>query len=124
MLQDPLFQNWLLQLQCWAADGRLLEASIKALRLDSTPTPKRLNELIHRLAIGDFSNIPPIELLPDSAMPGAAGAYAESTGRVYLNKQWILSTAIQYNFRDVCSSFWQGLKLMLKQFAINFLGNI
>ncbi|WP_250395343.1 lectin-like protein, partial [Synechococcus sp. MU1655] len=40
------------------------------------------------MAAGDFSELPPVELLPATSMPGAAGAYAASTGTVYLNQDW------------------------------------
>ena len=32
-LESQLYQDWLLQLQTWAADGRLFSAGVDALRL-------------------------------------------------------------------------------------------
>ena len=90
MLDDQLYQSWLLQLQTWAADGSLLAAGVVALRLQTGHATDQLKRIAHRLAKGKTRDLPPIELLPGSTMPGAAGAYAESTGTIYLNKDWIL----------------------------------
>ena len=45
-------------------------------------------------AAGSFRALLPIELLPAASMPGAAGAYAISTGTIYFNADW-LATASQ-----------------------------
>ena len=49
----------------------------------------QLKRIAKRLAAGDTRDIPPIELLPGSAMPGAAGAYAKATRTIYINEEWI-----------------------------------
>ena len=88
LLDDQLYQNWLLQLQTWAADGLLFAAGVDALRLKPSPATDQLKRIADRLAKGDTRDLPPIEVLPGS-MPCAAGAYAKSTGTVYLNKRWL-----------------------------------
>ena len=47
MLDEQLYQNWLLQLQTWAAAGRLVSAGIDALQLkpgQATEQLKRIDE--------------------------------------------------------------------------------
>ncbi|WP_186500738.1 Ig-like domain-containing protein [Synechococcus sp. A15-60] len=86
---ESLQQLWHPQLQEWASEGELLTAASTALHLDSNHPPEQLKTLIANLAAGETSDIPPIELLQQAAMSGAAGAYAESTGTIYLNKSWL-----------------------------------
>ena len=88
-LGEQLYQDWLLQLQIWAADGRLVSAGVHALRLKSDQATEQLRRIANRVAKGETRDLPPIEVLPGSAMPGAAGAYAKSTGTVYLNRDWL-----------------------------------
>ena len=88
-LRDRLYQSWLLHLQTWAADGRLFSAAVDALRLKPGEATEQLNHIAARLAKGDTRDLPPIELLPSSAMPGAAGAYAKATKTIYINQKWI-----------------------------------
>lgn len=78
-------------LTSWAADGSLGTAAREALRLDREPA--QLTALISQWAAGDFSALPPIEVLEGSEMPGAAGAYAISTGTIYLNGNWLASAS-------------------------------
>ena len=42
-LDEQLYQDWLLQLQSWAADGRLISAGVDALRLKSVKATDQLN---------------------------------------------------------------------------------
>ena len=88
-LHDRSYQSWLLQLQSWAADGRFFSAAVDALRLKLGQATDQLKQIANRLAKGEIRDLPSIEVLPGSAMPGAAGAYAESTGTIYLNKSWL-----------------------------------
>jgi hypothetical protein len=67
-----LLQDWRLMLTSWAADGSLGTAAREALRLDGEPA--QLTALISQWAAGDFSGLPPIEVLEGSVLPGAAGA--------------------------------------------------
>jgi alpha-tubulin suppressor-like RCC1 family protein len=90
-LLELLLQNWRELLSQWAQSGALSRAVQDALRLESESP--LLGELVERWAAGDFSDLPPIELLPASAMPTAAGAYAISTGTIYLNADWLQSAS-------------------------------
>ena len=92
-LDEQLYQNWLLQLQTWAANGRLFSAGVDALRLKPGEATDQLKRIANRLAKGETRDLPPIEVLPDSAMPGAAGAYAESNNTIYLNTDWLKSAS-------------------------------
>ena len=89
MLDDQLYQSWLLQLQTWAADGRLFEAGVEALRLKPGPATDQLKRIVDRLAQGDTCDLPPIEVLPGDAMAGAMGAYASATETIYINRDWL-----------------------------------
>ena len=86
---DQLYQRWLLQLQTWAADGRLVSAGVDALRLQPGQATEQLKRIADRLERGETRDLPPIELLQGSAMPGAAGAFAQATGTVYINRDWL-----------------------------------
>ena len=77
-LDEQLYQSWLLQLQTWAFDGRLLAAGRSALRLKPGQAAEHLKRVVERLAKGDARDLPPIEMLPDSAMLGAAGAHCKA----------------------------------------------
>ena len=66
-LNEQLYQNWLLQLQTWAADGRLLAAGLDALQLKPAQATDQLKRVVERLAKGDTRDIPSIEILPSSA---------------------------------------------------------
>lgn len=79
--------EWRAQLSQWATSGLLEAAALEALNLRSRPSA--LQELIAQWAKGDFSGLPPIELLSASAIPGAAGAYVASSGTIYLNQDWL-----------------------------------
>ena len=92
-LDGQLYQRWLLQLQTWAAHGRFVSAAVDALRLKPGQGADQLNRIAIRLAKGDTWDLPPIELLPGSAMPGASGAYASSNSTIYLNANWLESTS-------------------------------
>jgi hypothetical protein len=62
-------------LTSWAADGSLGAAAREALRLDGEPA--QLTALISQWAAGDFSGLPPIEVLEGSVLPGAAGGLCD-----------------------------------------------
>jgi hypothetical protein len=82
-----LESEWRAQLSQWATSGLLEAAALEALNLRSRPAA--LEELISQWTKGDFSGLPPIELLPASSMPEAAGAYAIGTGTIYMNQDWL-----------------------------------
>ena len=93
-LRDRLYQSWLLQLQAWAADGRFFSAGVDALRLKPGQATDQLKHIANRLAEGEARDLPPIEVLPGSAMPGAVGAYASSNNTIYLNANWLKARAM------------------------------
>jgi hypothetical protein len=84
---DTLLGDWKKLLTDWARSGTLTRAASEALLLKAEPEP--LKKLVGQWSHGDFSGLPPIVLLPASSMPGAAGAYAISTGSIYLNQEWL-----------------------------------
>ena len=90
-LLTALLPDWHLLLQGWSASDRLTAAAEEALLLNGEP--QALKELVTRWSAGDFSGLPPIVLLPSSSMPGAAGAYAISTGTIYLNQDWLTTAS-------------------------------
>ena len=84
---DTLLGDWRKLLTDWSISGALTKAAQDALLLEGTPKP--LRKLVQQWSNGDFLGLPPIVLLPSSSMPGAAGAYAISTGTIYLNEDWL-----------------------------------
>ncbi|MCT0229559.1 hypothetical protein KQ306_01600 [Synechococcus sp. CS-1324] len=70
-------------------------AARTALLLPAGPEPEALTGLIAAWGAGDFSGLPPIEVLEGSVLPGAAGAYAISTCTIYLNGDWLASASEQ-----------------------------
>jgi Ca2+-binding RTX toxin-like protein/glucose/arabinose dehydrogenase len=82
-----LLQAWRLQLREWSIDGSLSASGQLALGLSGEP--EALKELISEWAAGDFKALPPIKILDGSVMPETAGAYAISTGTIYLNGDWL-----------------------------------
>ena len=87
VLFAPLLEDWRMRLTAWAQSGALSRAAVEALRLPEEPEALRL--LQARFAAGDFRELPPVEVLPASAMPTAVGAYALATGTIYLNQAWL-----------------------------------
>ena len=69
-LHDRLYQSWLLQLQTWATDGRLVSAGPDALRLKPVQAAETLNRIADRLAKGDTRNVSPIEVMRGTSTPG------------------------------------------------------
>ncbi|MCP9848706.1 CHAP domain-containing protein [Cyanobium sp. Morenito 9A2] len=92
---EVLLQDWRTQLTAWSIDGSLRSAARTALRLPDGADPAALTGLIAAWAAGDFAGLPPIEVLDGSVLPGAAGAYALSTGTIYLNGAWLASASEQ-----------------------------
>ena len=92
-LLNLLLPQWQELLQGWAIDDSISRAATEALRLNAEPP--LLAQLVNRWAAGDFSDLPQVVLLPASSMPGAAGAYAISTGTIYLNADWLTTAAPQ-----------------------------
>ncbi|QDZ41657.1 S8 family serine peptidase (plasmid) [Euhalothece natronophila Z-M001] len=88
---DPLFNTWQEFLTEAATSGRLISAAQDALLLDDTPDS--LETLVSQWQEGDFSQLPEIEVLSDSNISGAAGAYARSNETIYLNEDWLASAS-------------------------------
>jgi hypothetical protein len=88
-LLETFLQDWRELLSLWAQNGTLMRAAQYALQLEGEP--EKLRELVREWSQGGFRNLPPVVLLPASAMPGAVGAYAISTGTIYLNQDWLAS---------------------------------
>jgi hypothetical protein len=86
-LLELLLQNWRQLLSQWAQSGALSQAAQEALRLDGEP--EKLRRLVSEWCEGNFSHLPLVVLLSGGAMFGAAGAYAISTGTIYLNAEWL-----------------------------------
>lgn len=85
---SALLPGWRSLLQDWSASGQLTAAAQESLQL--TGTPEALQQLVGQWAAGDFGNLPPIVLLSAQDISGAMGAYAISTGTIYLNQDWLL----------------------------------
>jgi cyclophilin family peptidyl-prolyl cis-trans isomerase len=78
---------WQEQLRRSAANGSLQRAALEA--LDSPGEAGALALLAENWAQGDFTNLPAVVLLPGEQLPGAAGAYAATTGSIYLSEAWL-----------------------------------
>jgi alpha-tubulin suppressor-like RCC1 family protein len=88
-LLDPLLHHWHQLLSQWARDGSLSRAAQAALQLPGGSA--QLENLLEHWGAGDFSGLPPVDVLPASAMAAARGAYAISTGTIFLNGDWLRS---------------------------------
>ncbi|NBU75260.1 MAG: hypothetical protein EBS30_08585, partial [Planctomycetes bacterium] len=106
-----LESEWRARLSLWATSGLLEAAALEALNLRSRPSA--LEELIAQWAKGDFSALPPIELLPASSMPGAAGAYAISTGTIYMNQDWLAGVSNAQAFAVLTEELGHHLDVLL-----------
>ena len=84
-----LLPQWHALLQEWSSSGRLTSAAQEALLLNGKP--QALTDLLTQWSSGDFRNIPEIVLLSSGDISGAMGAYAISTGKIYLNQAWLLT---------------------------------
>ncbi|MCT0228676.1 hypothetical protein KQ300_10820, partial [Synechococcus sp. CS-1331] len=82
-----LLAEWQMRLQAWALDGSLTAAAQEALGLRGEP--KALADLVAAWTHGNFSALPPVVLLSSADIKGALGAYAISTGTIYLNADWL-----------------------------------
>ena len=89
---DEFLPFWYEHLKQWSLSGRLTASAQEALLLDGEP--QVLKELVSQWSLGDFEAVPEIALLSNADINGAMGAYAQSTGKIYLNADW-LSTATQ-----------------------------
>lgn len=90
---NQILPLWQQLLQQWSRDGSLVAAANQALQLDGpnarADAQQILQGLVDQWAAGDFSGLPPIELLSSSDISGAQGAYAISMRTIYLNADWL-----------------------------------
>jgi hypothetical protein len=86
-LLSTLLPRWYALLQDWASSSRLSAAAQEALLLQAEP--EQLTNLVSQWSSGNFQSIPEILLLDGAEMNGAMGAYALSTGKIYLNQDWL-----------------------------------
>ena len=84
---SPPLNQWKNLLQQWAKGGSLATAAQEALLLSGIP--EGLQILIDEWAVADFKSLPEIKLLSAADINGALGAYAISTGKIYLNETWL-----------------------------------
>jgi len=84
---EALLPKWHDLLRQWSAEGSLGSAAQEALLLNGIPAS--LEALINQWSGGDFRSLPPVVLLSAADISGAMGAYAISTGRIYLNAEWM-----------------------------------
>ena len=96
---NMLLSDWHAQLQWWAVGGELEAAAREALQLSAIPAA--LSELVEQWAAGNFEALPPIVPLPAVAMAGAAGAYALSTGTIYLNAEWLQGSSNAQALKEI-----------------------
>jgi predicted SprT family Zn-dependent metalloprotease len=97
-LLGALLPEWHLLLQEWSASGRLTAAALEALLLDGEP--QALQDLVNQWSTRNFQSIPEIVLVSNADINGAMGAYAQSTGKIYLNADWF-ATASQESVNAV-----------------------
>ena len=96
--QDPLqtlllgyLSDWQIQLQSMAVSGALLGAASQSLEVETAPS--YLRDLNTRLAAGDWSDLPQVELLESEGMGGVVDAWTSSTQIIYLNSDWLSSAS-------------------------------
>ncbi|MFM9088754.1 MAG: hypothetical protein ACKOPT_11570, partial [Cyanobium sp.] len=59
-------EEWKRQLSIWAQNGALTRAALDALELISVP--EQLGELVQQWSRSEFADLPPVVLLPGTAM--------------------------------------------------------
>ena len=84
---NQLLLDWKSLLQQWALDGSLVTAAQEALLLSGIPDGLQI--LINEWEAANFNSLPEVELLSAADISGAMGAYAISTGKIYLNENWL-----------------------------------
>ena len=78
---------WKAELQQAAQSGSFLDAAQVALQLEANP--QELLELNQNFILGKFNDLPNIELLNESDIGRARGAYASSSSTIYINQSWL-----------------------------------
>ncbi len=74
-----------------AISGALMGAASQSLEVETAPS--YLRDLNTRLAAGDWSDLPQVELLEEEGMGGVVDAWTSSTQVIYLNSDWLSSAS-------------------------------
>jgi hypothetical protein len=82
-----LIGGWQQRLMLWAENGLLAKAARIALTLPD-PHPE-LDQLVAKIATGDFTDLPPVIPLDWDDMEGSACAYAPERGLILINREWL-----------------------------------
>lgn len=91
---SALLPEWRTLIQGWSATGQLTAAATEALMLSGDlRAQKQLQHLVDQWAANDYRALPEIVLLSSADMNGAWGAYASSTGKIYLNADWLATAS-------------------------------
>jgi hypothetical protein len=94
---NAILPSWYELLTQWSLDGSLVAAATEALVLDSSNTKPdakgQLQSLTSQWSAKNFKTLPEIVLLSDADISGAQGAFAASTGKIYLNADWLLTAS-------------------------------
>jgi hypothetical protein len=114
-LLNGLLPEWHLLLQSWSASGRLTAAAQEALLLNGEP--QGLTDLKNQWAAGDFGALPPVVLLSSADINGALGAYAVSTGTIYLNADWLAGASKEQVFSVLTEELGHHLDGLCKHFG-------
>ncbi|MCP9812592.1 dockerin type I domain-containing protein [Synechococcus lacustris] len=104
---STLLNQWKNLLQQWAKGGSLAAAAQEALLLSGIP--EGLQILIDEWALADFKSLPEVELLSAVDISGAMGAYAISTGKIYLNETWVDNASKEDVFAVLTEELWHHL---------------
>jgi len=111
-LIDPLLHHWRQLLSQWARDGRLSRSAQAALQLPGESA--QLEDLLEHWGAGDFSGLPPVDVLPASSIAAARGAYAISKGTIYLNGDWLRSASRDQALAVLTEELGHHLEALLK----------
>jgi len=111
-LLDPLLHHWRQLLSQWARDGRLSRSAQAALQLPGESA--QLEDLLEHWGAGDFSGLPPVDVLPASSIAAARGAYAISKGTIYLNGDWLRSASSDQALAVLTEELGHHLDALLK----------
>jgi len=90
---DQTLIPWYDLLRSWAADGSLASTAEHVLDLVGENAIEGADDLLQsytsQWSLGVFESLPTIVTLSNDDISGARGAYAASTGTIYLNKDWL-----------------------------------
>lgn len=91
-----LIGGWQERLMLWAENGLLAKAARIALTLPD-PHPE-LDQLVAKIATGDFTDLPPVIPLDWDDMEGSPCAYAPEKGLILINREWLSSAVSEQVF--------------------------